>query len=124
MFSNRYDEHLPATIGTDQRFKRLTIDGREASERGQLAAAAAGLLLLCAFVRGGVALSLLARCTNSAAQRGAPSLPPLLAALIISQIKHAAHNTSKHQPTTPPNHRDDRSASACGTPPARTASAR
>lgn len=29
MFSNRYDEHLPATIGTDQRFKRLNVDGRE-----------------------------------------------------------------------------------------------
>lgn len=27
MFSNRFDSHLPATIGTDQRFKRLRVDG-------------------------------------------------------------------------------------------------
>jgi hypothetical protein len=30
MFSDRFDPTMPATIGTDQRFKRLTIDGREA----------------------------------------------------------------------------------------------
>ncbi|GBF95679.1 hypothetical protein Rsub_08661 [Raphidocelis subcapitata] len=29
MFSDRFDSHMPATIGTDQRFKRLNIDGRE-----------------------------------------------------------------------------------------------
>lgn len=27
MFSNRFDPQLPATIGTDQRFKRLRVDG-------------------------------------------------------------------------------------------------
>eukprot|EP00879_Flechtneria_rotunda_P003156 GHRR01003378.1.p1 GENE.GHRR01003378.1~~GHRR01003378.1.p1 ORF type:complete len:148 (+),score=24.43 GHRR01003378.1:167-610(+) len=28
MFSNRFDSTLPSTIGTDQRFKRLKVDGR------------------------------------------------------------------------------------------------
>lgn len=29
MFSDRFDSSMPATIGTDQRFKRLNIDGKE-----------------------------------------------------------------------------------------------